>query len=136
MSTITGALFDDPSGVKKEVSVSTVAITVKALTFGNRQFSKSAFNQLVLQKLASDDGTLGGEPLGWVNYHPDWTSSRLYRGLPCGFQSNAHLHVVWRTPENLLRQDVLATYGQNGFAETPESVYTAIAEMPQLFVAA
>lgn len=98
----------------KSVSVSTLTISIQTLRFGNRQVTKSAFNQIVDADLFSKDGTLQGEPIGWVNYHPPIRVHDVrYSSWSDCSQNPPHWHVIWRLSENLLRKTALPRHPSN-----------------------
>jgi hypothetical protein len=76
-------------------TITTAAVEVKTLTISGKQVTLAVFRQLREEQLVADDGTLNGQPWGYVNYHPDKCDS-----------GPEHLHVVWQRGSDLLRSRV------------------------------
>lgn len=79
----------------QNASITTAAVEVKTLTISGKQVTLAVFRQLREEPLIADDGTLNGQPWGYVNYHPD----------KCGDDS-PHWHVVWQQGDELLRSAI------------------------------
>ncbi|MEV7163129.1 hypothetical protein AB0N60_13630 [Streptomyces microflavus] len=80
----------------QNATITTAAVEVKTLTISGKQVTLAVFRQLREQPLIAQDGTLNGEPWGFVNYHPD----------KCGDDRFAHVHIVWQRGPELLRARV------------------------------
>lgn len=76
-------------------TINTVAVEVKTLSISGKQVTLAVFRQLREEQLVADDGTLNGQPWGFVNYHPDKCDG-----------ARAHKHYVWQRGDELLRSRV------------------------------
>jgi hypothetical protein len=72
-------------------TINTAAVEVKTLTISGKQVTLAVFRQLREEQLIAKDGTLNGQPWGYVNYHPD----------KC--DEPGHRHYVWQRGDELLR---------------------------------
>lgn len=79
----------------QNASITTAAVEVKTLTISGKQVTLAVFRQLREEPLIADDGTLNGQPWGYVNYHPDKCAD-----------ATPHWHVVWQRGDELLRSRV------------------------------
>ena len=80
----------------QNATVTTATIQVQALTIGKKQVTLAVFRQLEDEDIIKPlDASLGGEPWGRVNYHPD----------KCADQKE-HIHVVWQKGDELRRATV------------------------------
>jgi hypothetical protein len=75
-------------------TINTAAVEVKTLTISGKQVTLAVFRQLREEQLIAEDGTLNGQPWGYVNYHPD----------KC--DQPGHRHYVWQQGDELLRSRV------------------------------
>lgn len=75
-------------------TINTAAVEVKTLTISGKQVTLAVFRQLREEQLIARDGTLNGQPWGYVNYHPD----------KC--DEPGHRHYVWQRGDELLRSRV------------------------------
>ncbi|MFI6444880.1 hypothetical protein [Kitasatospora sp. NPDC050543] len=73
-------------------TINTVAVEVKTLSISGKQVTLAVFRQLREEQIIADDGTLNGQPWGFVNYHPDKCDG-----------ARAHKHYVWQRGDELLR---------------------------------
>ncbi|MER5348932.1 hypothetical protein ABT093_01140 [Kitasatospora sp. NPDC002551] len=76
-------------------TINTAAVEVKTLSISGKQVTLAVFRQLRDEQLIADDGTVNGQPWGFVNYHPDKCDG-----------ARAHKHYVWQRGDELLRSRV------------------------------
>jgi hypothetical protein len=84
-------------------TINTAAVEVKTLTISGKQVTLAVFRQLREEQLIAKDGTLNGQPWGYVNYHPDKCDEADHR------------HYVWQRGDELLRSRV---YNKPTFSPT------------------
>ncbi len=84
-----------PAPTVHNVQVRTATIAVNVLTLNERHMTLSVFRQIRLRDLINEDGTLNGQPWGFINYHAD----------KCDKEPE-HLHVLWQSGDDLFRATV------------------------------
>jgi hypothetical protein len=75
-----------------EPSVKHTTVSVQNVYIGKRQLTQRVFKQIQHETLINKDGTLRGEPWGYVNYY--WEHHYPYKPD----------HILWVTPQGELRR--------------------------------
>ena len=91
-------MAEDKQLTVHNASVTTMSVEVKALKIGARQVTQGIFRQLIEEPLIAEDGTLNGNPWGYVTWHPD----------KCD-RDREHWHIVWQNGTELRRSTVATT---------------------------
>jgi hypothetical protein len=78
--------------------IETATVEIRTITIDSRRMSAGYLRQLIEQPIITPDGTLAGEPWGYVNVHPD----------RCDDSENRHVHLVWQLGAELRRARVNA----------------------------
>jgi len=100
--------------------ISTASVEIKTLTLNGKQITLAVFRQFPYGRLLAEDGSLNGEPWGWINHHPD----RSCRGWE-------HKHVIWQQRGRLYR-DAIAPLEE---FEEGYAYHGLFVRLPQLYIA-
>lgn len=124
--------------------IKTATVEVRTLTISGKQVTLAVFRQLPQRPLPVDVDH--GQLWGTVNYCPDKTCGvSILSSLGIWKPTNVdHLHVVWQDGTELYRHVVYNPDAVTGIARQtykprlpvdPSDAWSAVRELPQLFIA-
>lgn len=91
----------------QNATITTAAVEVKTLTISGKQVTLAVFRQLREARLIADDGSLNGEPWGYVNHCPEKKlpyNDGSGQSFDCA--DSDHRHVIWQKDAELFRSRV------------------------------
>lgn len=130
-------------------SITTGTVEIRRLMVGPRQMSIAIYRQLRESRLVAPDGSLNGEPWGYVNHCLEQRCA-IYRVGVSEYRDRKHRHIIWQAGGELCRSKVWSadtlpntwyrTYTNNWsqlpaeLQERHRDVRATLAQLPQLFI--